>query len=127
MKAHLSTLHRWAFFFYQEIMIAYCGLDCEKFSPYPFSIFGEKYIPGSTDVGDVSYSCPAIMLDAKIGDSENPMEQHTPHVLECAASEPALENAMNFIKGFVMTGIDLISKPELLEEIKTEFAEIQQK
>lgn len=99
----------------------------EKFSPYPFSIFGEKYIPGSTDVGDVSYSCPAIMLGAKIGDSENPMEQHTPHVLECAASEPALENAMNFIKGFVMTGIDLISKPELLEEIKTEFAEIQQK
>ena len=99
--------------------------NIEKFSPYPFSIFGKNYIPGSTDVGDVSYSCPAIMLGAKIGDSDNPMEQHTPHVVECAASETALENAVNFIKGFAMAGIELITKPEILKEIKAEFAEIK--
>lgn len=93
----------------------------EEFSPYPFMRMNGATIPGSSDLGDVSYRCPAVQLCFKIGDADNPMEQHTEHVVECAASDKAFENTFNFMKGFAMTGIEILSNPQVVAEMKKEF------
>lgn len=95
--------------------------------------FGNATMPGSSDVGDVSYHCPAIQLSFGMGLPDgytpvtgNPLADvpYAPHTKEFAAQacQPAaLENGLDFVKGFAMTAYKLMTEPEHLEKIKEEF------
>lgn len=87
---------------------------------------GKRVLAGSSDLGDVSYQCPAIQLMCGMG-KEDGEEDYVPHTTEFAAhacSAKALENALDFVKGFTMTAIELMTEPKHLAEIKEEFAKI---
>ena len=87
----------------------------------PVMRLGDIIFPGSSDIGDVSYRCPAIQGGYDVTGGK-PIVVHTPEFAECTKSDYAIENSFNIIKGFVLTAIDLMTKPELLNEIKNEFA-----
>ncbi len=74
---------------------------------------------GSTDMGDVSKVVPSIHPFFKIMDGVAP---HTPEFLEAAKTEAAFEATLNAAKAMAMTAADLLSNPELLQEVKEEFA-----
>ncbi len=83
-------------------------------------------LPASSDLGDVSYRCPAIqntfaMIDEAVGGP------HTAAFAEAAASDRAIERGLLFIKGFVLTAIELMTKPEELVKIKEEFEKISRR
>jgi hypothetical protein len=83
------------------------------------------YVPGSSDMGDVSYEAPAIQMQFKIGEYPNPMGgAHTPEMAAAAASDYGIDNGLNFVKGLVLTAIDLMTKPEILAAIKEEFSHV---
>jgi amidohydrolase len=86
----------------------------------PVVRLGEMIFPGSSDIGDVSYVCPAIQGGFDITKNV-PCTVHTPEFAEYARSEYAIDNSMNIIKGFVLTGIELMTKPDKLKEIKEVF------
>ena len=89
---------------------------------------GRTVIPGSSDLGDVSYQCPAIQLCCGMGRDEGE-GQYGPHTIEFArhaGSEQALENAIAFVKGFAMTAAELLTNPDHLAEIRKEFEAIRQ-
>lgn len=86
--------------------------------PYP--------LPASSDLGDVSYRCPAIqntfaMIDGAAGGP------HTAAFAEAAASDRAIDRGLLFIKGFVLTAIELMENPEELNAIKAEFNKISRR
>lgn len=94
------------------------GLDLLPPSPYP--------LPASSDLGDVSYRCPAIQNTFAIID-QAAGGPHTAAFAEAAASDRAIERGLLFIKGFVLTAIELMTKPEELEMIQTEFNKISRR
>ena len=79
---------------------------------------------GSTDMGDVSYQCPAIQLYFRIGEAPdgNVNSSHTPHFAACAGSEEGLASGLTYVKAFALTAKELLTKPEHLAAIKAEFA-----
>ena len=87
--------------------------------------FGRIVMPGSSDLGDVSYRCPAIQLGMSMGPSEdgNPYEPHTVEFAKQACTQTALDSCMTFVKGFAMTAAKLLAEPEHLEKIKKEYDE----
>lgn len=83
-----------------------------------------EVLAGSSDLGNVSYECPAIQLSVKLGDAPegvSPRSAHTEDFAKKAASDLAIENGLMYVKGFTATAIDLMTKPELLAEIKREY------
>ncbi len=86
---------------------------------------GRIVMPGSSDLGDVSYHCPAIQLGMSMGPSEDgkPYGAHTVEFARQACSEAALTRCIDFVKGFALTAEKLLSEPEHLEKIKREFEE----
>ena len=85
-------------------------------------------IPGSSDLGNVSYCCPAVQLTTGLS-APGVEENYAPHTREFAertGSEQAIINCMDFVKAFAATGYDLMTKPELLEEIKEEFKHVNE-
>ena len=89
---------------------------------------GRTVIPGSSDLGDVSYQCPAIQLCCGMGRDEGE-GQYGPHTIEFArhaGSEQALKNAIAFVKGFAMTAAELLTNPDHLAAIRKEFEAIRQ-
>lgn len=109
-------------------------LACDMMEELGHSMFkmGNMTMAGSSDVGDVSYHCPAIQLSFGMGIPEgfvptgNPMADipYAPHTKEFAAQacQPdALKNGLDFVKGFAMTAYKLMTEPEHLEKIKEEF------
>lgn len=76
---------------------------------------------GSSDMGDVSYCCPAIQNLFDISGGE-PLVAHTVEFTEKAAAEESMNAALTYIKGHVMTAAELMKNPEKLAEIKAEFA-----
>jgi len=82
---------------------------------------------GSSDQGDVSYECPSIQLNSWMGPPLRGKNYygHTVEFEEMACTPTAYDNAMNFIKGFVMTAIELMTNPEHLKAIKEEFAQME--
>ena len=97
-------------------------LNAKKLEEIGLPVFrlGDIIFPGSSDIGDVSYRCPAIQGGFDITGGK-PCVVHTPEFAEYAKSNYAIENGFNIIKGFVLTAIDLMTKPDLLKEIKEEF------
>lgn len=99
--------------------------NIELFTDMPLKRLGDVYTPGSSDMGDVSYEAPAIQMQFKVGDYPNPMGgAHTPEMVAASASDYGIDNGLNFVKGFVMTAIDLMTKPEKLAAIKEEFSHV---
>lgn len=88
--------------------------------------FNGKNHPGASDLGNVSYRVPCIQLLCKIADSPEGdlMGIHTPYMEEAAGSDEAMETALLYIKAFTATGIDLMTEPEFLAEIKEEFTHV---
>lgn len=84
---------------------------------------GRTVLPGSSDLGDVSYECPSIQLCCGMGreEGEEHYGPHTAAFARHAASEKALDNAMNFVKGFAMTAAELLCDPAHLAAIREEF------
>ncbi len=85
---------------------------------------GGEYIPGSSDLGDVSYRCPAIQSTFDITGGKG-YSAHTIEFTECAGSDAGIEASLTVIQGFVMTAIELMTNPAHLEAIKDEFKKMQ--
>lgn len=99
--------------------------NIQPFLSEPIYRLGDLYAPGSSDLGDVSYEAPAIQVIFKIGEYPNPMGGgHTPEMAAAAGSEYGINNGLNFVKGLVMTAIELMTKPEALAAVKEEFSHV---
>lgn len=86
----------------------------------------EKPLPGSSDMGNASYRCPAIQTLFDITHWQN-MAVHTREFAELSGSDYALEQAIVFAKGHVLTAIDLMEDAAHLEAIHEEFAKISKR
>lgn len=88
---------------------------------------GDEAHMGSSDLGDVSYRCPAIQLNSGMGPLSDgrAYSAHTAEFAEKARSREAIETSFLFIRGLAKTAVDLMTKPELLVEIKEEFAKLK--
>ncbi|MFK0524495.1 M20 family metallopeptidase [Paenibacillus illinoisensis] len=74
---------------------------------------------GSMDIGNVSLRCPAIHPYIRVVD-----EVHTLHSIEfrdLALQERALDGMILGAKALAATAYDVLTKPELLQTIRTEF------
>ena len=99
--------------------------NIQNFVSEPILRLGNIYVPGSSDLGDVSYEAPAIQVVFKVGENANPMGgAHTPEMVVAAGSEYGMDNGLNFVKGLVMTAVDLMTQPEKLAAIKEEFSHV---
>lgn len=99
--------------------------NIQPFLSEPIYRLGDIHAPGSSDLGDVSYETPAIQVIFKIGEYPNPMGGgHTPEMAAAAGSEYGINNGLNFVKGLVMTAIELMTKPEALAAVKEEFSHV---
>ena len=76
---------------------------------------------GSTDMGNVSQTVPAIHPYIAIGPEGIP--GHTPEFCAAAISPGGHAGLINAAKGMAMTAIDLLSDPELVRQAKLEFTE----
>ena len=75
---------------------------------------------GSTDGGNVSHVVPLILSYVKMVDL--PVVNHTPGFAEAAGSEPGRRVLLMGAKALAMTAIDVLTRPELREKIRSEFA-----
>ena len=84
---------------------------------------GNIVMPGSSDLGDVSYRCPAIQLAMCMGPAEDGSlyGAHTKEFARQACSQVALDNCLDFVTGFTMTAIELMTNPAHMKQIKEEF------
>lgn len=99
--------------------------NIQPFLSEPIYRLGDIHAPGSSDLGDVSYEAAAIQVIFKIGEYPNPMGGgHTPEMAAAAGSEYGINNGLNFVKGLVMTAIELMTKPEALAAVKEEFSHV---
>ena len=99
--------------------------NIQPFLSEPIYRLGDIHAPGSSDLGDVSYEAPAIQVIFKIGEYPNPMGGgHTPEMAAAAGSEYGINNGLNFVKGLVMSAIELMTKPETLAAVKEEFSHV---
>ena len=99
--------------------------NIQPFLSEPIYRLGDIHAPGSSDLGDVSYEAPAIQVIFKIGEYPNPMGGgHTPEMAAAAGSEYGINNGLNFVKGLVMTAIEIMTKPEALAAVKEEFSHV---
>lgn len=73
---------------------------------------------GSTDVGAVSYKCPTIQGNIKIVPDH--VGAHTTELADATISEAGEEGLINSATGIALVALELLEKPELLEEVKAE-------
>ena len=100
--------------------------NMEKYLGHHFMRSHGSSIAGSSDLGDVSYCCPAIQTTTGLsapGDDSR-YKPHTPEFAVRTGSEQAVKNCMDFVKGFTITAIQLMTEPEHLVKIKEEFSHI---
>lgn len=85
-------------------------------------------IPGSSDLGDVSYHCPAVQLTCGMNPKGDKTyyAAHTKEFAEHACSDTAIDNALDFVRAFAMTAFELMTNPEHLSAIKEEFKTVGQ-
>jgi amidohydrolase len=74
---------------------------------------------GSTDWGNVSYVIPSVETGFPILDRT--CTWHSQEVVDAADSDLGYANTIAVAKALALTGIDVITEPPLLEEIKREF------
>lgn len=76
---------------------------------------------GSTDWGNVSYSVPSVETSYPIIDRV--CTWHSLDVVEAAVSDLGLDNTIKVAKAMALTGLDLLTDPVALTEVRTEFEE----
>ncbi|WP_456277746.1 M20 family metallopeptidase [Bacillus sp. AK128] len=85
----------------------------------PTEIIVQNSDSGSLDMGNVSYVVPSIHPYIQI--TTERAACHTPEFQQAAMSEMGKEGMMLGAKTMALTGLDILTKPELLEKIKVEF------
>ncbi len=75
---------------------------------------------GSTDWGNVSYVVPSVETSFPIVDRV--ITWHSREVVEAADSPMGYENTIAIAKALALTGLDLVTDPDLLARVKAEFA-----
>ena len=78
---------------------------------------------GSTDVGNVSHVCPTIHPSWNIMAPGEVYSTHTVEFREATLRQPAKDALMVNVCAMAMAGKEILDDPELLAEIKREFAE----
>jgi len=73
---------------------------------------------GSTDMGDVSQVMPAIHPYLTIGKD---IAGHTVEFREAALTEQGFQAMLTASKAMALTGLDVLTKPAFLEEVRAEF------
>ena len=98
----------------------------EKYYGHKFMRSGGVAIAGSSDLGDVSYCCPAIQTITGLSapGEDAVYKPHTPEFAVRAGTDQAVANCLDFVKGFTVTAIQLMTEPEHLEKIREEFSHI---
>ena len=81
---------------------------------------GNVFIPGSTDVGDVSWLTPTSQVDIVTWPAGLP--HHSWQVVSCGKSGLAHKGLLMAAKVLAATAIDLMEKPEALQAAREEFA-----
>lgn len=76
--------------------------------------------PVSSDFGNVSYCCPSVQNSFNICGEESYFT-HTEAFAKQAASKEGIDMALTYVKGHVLTAIELMKEPANLEAIKAEF------
>ena len=77
------------------------------------------FVPGSTDVGDVSWLTPTAQIETVTWPSGMPA--HTWQAVSCGKSSFAHKGMLAAGKVLAAAAIDLMTRPELLQEARTEF------
>jgi metal-dependent amidase/aminoacylase/carboxypeptidase family protein len=75
---------------------------------------------GSTDMGDVSHALPALHPYIAIVPDGTP--GHSVEMRAAAIAPEGHAGLLNAAKGLAMTTIDLLCDPELMRQVKDEFA-----
>jgi len=78
-----------------------------------------RFVGASTDLGNLSQAVPTVSYT--LPTCPPGVGMHTREALEAGASEIGLRGMMNDAKVMVMTAIDLLASPEILEQIRAEF------
>lgn len=86
---------------------------------WPLDPQPERNKMGSTDMGDVSQKMPAIHPYLMIG---RDITGHTIEFREAALSEQGFAAMVTAAKAMALTGLDVLTQPALLEEVRSEFA-----
>lgn len=94
------------------------GMDAEV---RPLRPTEENPPGGSTDVGDVSYVVPTIRLRAPIAPKDVPW--HSWAVVASGGMSIGHKGLVYAAKALAMTMIDLYENPQLVDDVKAEFAE----
>ena len=81
---------------------------------------GNVFIPGSTDVGDVSWLTPTSQVEIVTWPAGLP--HHSWQVVSCGKSGLAHKGLLMAAKVLAATAIDLMEKPEALQAAREEFA-----
>lgn len=81
----------------------------------------EKVMPGSSDVGDVSWVCPTVQMLAAAEVAGTP--PHSWQTVAQGKSSYAHKMMLYAAKCMAGTGIDLLERPEAIEAAKAELAE----
>lgn len=82
---------------------------------------GTGFMPGSTDVGDVSWLTPTAQIEVAAWPAGVP--GHSWQIVSCGKSTQAHKALLCAGKVLAATAIDLLEKPELLEAAREEFTE----
>lgn len=80
---------------------------------------------GSTDMGNVSHALPAIHPYIAIAPDGTP--GHSIQFREAAISPEGHAGLLDAAKGMAMTTVDLLSDPELMQQVRQEFAKSAEK
>ena len=80
---------------------------------------GEAFVPGSTDVGDVSWECPTAQIH--VAAFPNGCPGHSWQIVSCSATSIGHKAAIHAGKVLCGSVIDLLEDVSLLKKAKTEF------
>ena len=80
---------------------------------------GNDFVPGSTDVGDVSWLTPTSQIDAVTWPAGIP--NHSWQVVSCGKSGIGYKGMLMAAKVLALTAIDLFSCPDKLKAAREEF------
>lgn len=100
-------------------------LVCEQLEALGLDVVDmrDHVVGGSSDFGDVSYECPGVQMAVGLGEpvTGKPYFAHEHEFTMQTKSQQGLDNSLEFVKAFVMTGIELMTEPKHLVDIKAEF------
>ena len=98
---------------------ALASLYCDNASTLALNLSHESTVTFSTDMGNVSYAVPSIHPMYSIGDGSQ--VNHTREFTLITDTPEAHHNTLTAAKAMAMTALDILSTPQLLQQIKHEF------